>query len=127
MEQTPNEQPVSTWTAMGRGLLRRCPNCGRARLFRSYLKPVERCSACGEEYGHIRADDGPPWLSLVIVGHLIIPMAYAAERMVVWPIWISVTLWSTVALLMSMATLPICKGLFVAIVWAKKTPGSERT
>lgn len=126
MEQTSNEQPVSTWTAMGRGLLRRCPKCGRSRLFRSYLKPVERCSACGEEYGHIRADDGPPWLSLLVVGHLVVPMAYAAERAVVWPLWISISLWSAVALALTVMALPIARGLFVAIVWVKKSPGSKR-
>ena len=32
-----------------RGLRSRCPACGEGRLFRSFLKPVDHCEACGED------------------------------------------------------------------------------
>ena len=38
------------WTAMARGLLGRCPNCGKGRLFASYLTTVKQCEHCGEAY-----------------------------------------------------------------------------
>ena len=42
----------------------KCPNCGAGALFRSYLKQVDHCAVCGESYGKIHADDGPPWLTI---------------------------------------------------------------
>ena len=63
--------------AVGRGFSGRCPNCGKSKLFRGYLKQVDACPVCGERWGHIRADDAPPWLTILIVGHIIIPAAMA--------------------------------------------------
>ena len=34
----------------GRGMLRRCPNCGGGRLFRSWFKMAERCPRCGYKF-----------------------------------------------------------------------------
>ena len=52
----------------------RCPCCGKGKLFRAYLKQVDACSACGERFADIRADDGAPWLTLILVGHIFIPL-----------------------------------------------------
>ncbi|MCA0420344.1 MAG: DUF983 domain-containing protein, partial [Proteobacteria bacterium] len=41
--------------AVARGLRGRCPHCGKGRLFRAFLKPVDRCEACGEDLHHQRA------------------------------------------------------------------------
>jgi uncharacterized protein (DUF983 family) len=32
---------------LGRALLRRCPNCGSAGIFRSYLHQADSCPSCG--------------------------------------------------------------------------------
>src|SRR3954466_11896798 len=60
------------WTAMARGLLGRCPNCGKGKLFASYLTVVKQCDNCGEEMYHHRADDLPAYLVVVIVGHVVL-------------------------------------------------------
>ena len=39
----------SLWKAIGNGVMCRCPNCGKGKLFRSYLKINETCSECGEK------------------------------------------------------------------------------
>lgn len=121
-----DESRPATRVAIGRGLLGRCPRCGRSRLFRAYLKPVERCAACAEAFGHIRADDGPAWLTVLVVGHLVVPLAYAVERLWAWPMPVTVAAWSSLSLALVLALLPVAKGLFVALLWAKKAPGSER-
>ncbi len=33
-----------------RGFLGRCPHCGEGKLFKSFVKPVDNCLACGEEF-----------------------------------------------------------------------------
>ena len=68
-----------TKQAMIRGFLQRCPNCGKGHLFRAYLKQVDSCADCGEPFGHIRADDGPAWLTILITGHVVVGVALAVE------------------------------------------------
>ncbi|HKI15215.1 MAG TPA: DUF983 domain-containing protein, partial [Roseiarcus sp.] len=55
--------------AVTRGLIGRCPACGRGPLFRSYLKAVNTCKVCGEDLSHHRADDAPAYVTLLIVAH----------------------------------------------------------
>ena len=40
--------PRDTWAAIKRGLIRRCPACGKGRLFAGYLSVAENCPDCGE-------------------------------------------------------------------------------
>lgn len=46
---------------------------------------MENCSSCGEHFGKIHADDGPAWLTIIIVGHLVVPSALYAETVFRWP------------------------------------------
>lgn len=55
-----------------RGMANRCPACGGGRLFRAFLKPVDNCAACGAEMHHHRSDDLPPYISIVIIGHIAV-------------------------------------------------------
>lgn len=113
-------------TALLRGLKGRCPACGEGRLFARFLKPVERCAACGEPLGHLRSDDAAPWLTILVVGHIVVPLMLAVERVTVWPEWVAMAVWPAVALALCVAVLPRAKGLLMGVIWATKAPGSER-
>ena len=39
-----------------------------------YLSVGQRCQACGQELFHHRADDGPAYLTVLIVGHVMAPL-----------------------------------------------------
>ena len=67
--------PVRVWPAIIRAVSGRCPACGSGKFFKSYLRQVDRCSVCGESFGQIHADDGPAWLTIGMVGHIVVPMA----------------------------------------------------
>ncbi|MDZ4065861.1 MAG: DUF983 domain-containing protein, partial [Tabrizicola sp.] len=60
--------------ALLRGWRRKCPNCGAGPMMRGYLQVRESCPVCGEELHHHRADDGPAYLTILIVGHLLAPI-----------------------------------------------------
>ena len=126
MHHLRDEDRPALRVAMGRGLIGRCPNCGRARLFASYLKPIDRCAACGETYRHIRSDDAAPWLTVLVVGHLLVPIILAVESSVDWPSWIAMTLWPALALGLALLILPRAKGFLMSVIWATRSPGSER-
>ncbi len=111
--------------AVRRALRWRCPNCGQGRLMRAYLKPVERCAVCAERFGHIRADDAGPWLTILLVGHLVVPAALLVEQNTQWPAWVAMTVWPLVALALALLVLPRAKTLFIGIIWSTGAPGSE--
>ena len=69
-----NSNAVPMKLAARRAVLGRCPCCGEGKLFRAYLKQVDNCSVCGETFGHIRADDAAPWLTIILVGHIFVPL-----------------------------------------------------
>lgn len=114
------------WPSVLRGWNRRCPNCGQGPLLRGYLKVRDTCPVCREELHHHRADDGPAYLTILIVGHVLAPLMmflysqYRPEPLVLASILITVT----VAL--SLYLLPRLKGMMIAMQWAKRMHGFGR-
>ena len=110
----------------GRGFVGRCPNCGQSRLFARYLKQVDHCAICQEAYGHIRADDGPAWLTIVLVGHIVIPLAVIVTPRVDWPDWQMMIIWVSMVIVLTLLFLPRAKGLFIGVIWRTGCVGSEK-
>ncbi|MGB3147625.1 MAG: DUF983 domain-containing protein, partial [Paracoccaceae bacterium] len=66
------DRPVKP--AIKRGFRQRCPACGEGRLLTGYLTVRDACPSCGEPFHHHRADDGPAYLTILIVGHIMAPL-----------------------------------------------------
>ncbi|MDP3342737.1 DUF983 domain-containing protein [Frigidibacter sp.] len=115
------ERPLGP--ALKRGWKQRCPNCGSGPLMSGYLKVRDTCPVCSEPLHHQRADDGPAYLTILIVGHIMAPVilwAFVAFR----PdplVMASVFSVGTVAL--SLFLLPRLKGAMVGFQWAKRMHG----
>ncbi|WP_333712457.1 DUF983 domain-containing protein [Yoonia sp.] len=112
-----------TGQAVLRGLQCRCPHCGKGHIFARYLKVADTCPACGEELFHHRADDGPAYLTILVVGHII---GFVIHFMWVQfrpePLTMAITL-SVLAVVLSLALLPRMKGMVVGIQWARRMHG----
>jgi uncharacterized protein (DUF983 family) len=108
---------TSLATDLGRGLRGRCPACGEGRLFRRYLKVADHCGACGEELHHQRADDFPAYLVMVIVGHLLVPVALHVEIAYAPSYWLHLALWLPLTLGLCLGLLQPIKGAVVAAQW----------
>ena len=104
--------------AVKRGLLSRCPNCGDGKLFRSFLRPVANCSVCDEDYTAQRADDLPAYLTVLIVGHVVIALFMMVENMGGLSLWGHLAIWGPVTILMSLALLQPMKGATIGLQWA---------
>ena len=113
--------PTGAGNGFGRAVWRsfrgKCPACGEGRLFRAYLKVADECPSCGEEMHHHRADDFPAYLVIAITGHILVPIVLAVETEIVPALWVSVTLWPTLAFAMAMSLLQPVKGAVVAMQW----------
>jgi uncharacterized protein (DUF983 family) len=85
--------PDSFWTAVRRGAAGLCPCCGKGRLFDGYLKFQGECSNCGAPLGLIRADDAPPYFTILIAGHLLVPPVLWIEKAYQPAMWIHMVTW----------------------------------
>lgn len=109
--------------AIRNGLRRRCPNCGDGALFDGYLKVRDTCEVCRTEFHHHRADDGPAYLTILVVGHImgfVIHLVWVGFRP---DPWVMAILLTTLAVGLSLWMLPRLKGMIVAIQWAKRMHG----
>ena len=110
-------------TAMWRGVRGQCPQCGEKTLFRKYLKISDTCSACGLALSGHQADDAPPYFTIFIVGHVIVPVALIVERSYTPPLYVHAILFCLLAIVVSMITLPLVKGAVVGLQWALRMHG----
>lgn len=116
-----------TKRAMLRGWRRKCPNCGSGPLLKSYLKVNDSCSVCREELHHHRADDGPAYLTILFVGHLMAPLLHLA--FVTWrpePLTLF-TIFAVGCVGLSLYLLPRLKGAMVGYQWAREMGGFGKT
>ena len=119
-----DERPLKP--AVLKGWRRKCPNCGAGPLLKGYLTVRSTCSVCREELHHHRADDGPAYLTILIVGHLMAPflhiifVTYRPEPLVLFSIF------AVGCVALSLYLLPRLKGVVVAIQWAKRMHGFGR-
>jgi uncharacterized protein (DUF983 family) len=87
-------------------------------MFRRYLKVADACPHCGEELHHHRADDAPPYFTIVIVGHIVVGLVLAVEMAYRPPLWVHAALWLPLTLILTLVVLQVVKGALVALQWA---------
>ena len=87
------------------GLLCRCPNCGQGPLYAGFLKVIDRCEACGFDYGRLNTGDGAAIFIMQIAGGIVVFGALFA--MIAWnpPIW-----------LLLLIALPLVAGLSIGLM-----------
>lgn len=114
---THHEPRANVWVAIRRGLRLKCPKCGEGRILAGYLRPADACNVCHEDFSELRADDGPAWATLILVGHLISPafMLFATPNDTLR--WIGFAVVLSLMLAMVFFFQPRMKGLFMSIIW----------
>ncbi|MBX7536278.1 DUF983 domain-containing protein [Qipengyuania sp. GH1] len=122
----PISLPKTLPSALWRGTLCRCPRCGDGKLFRKWLKPVDRCSVCDLDITGQRADDLPAYIGIFVSGHLLAPViitlvvSYSLSPMALLAIIIPL------ALVMLIALLQPSKGAVIALQWWNGMHGFKR-
>jgi uncharacterized protein (DUF983 family) len=109
--------------SMRRGAMSKCPACGKGRLYSSYLKVVDACPACSEELHHHRADDAPPYFTMLIVGHFIVAGVMMVEDYFHPNYWVHIAMWFPLTIGLSLWLLPRIKGALVGLQWALRMHG----
>jgi uncharacterized protein (DUF983 family) len=101
-----------------RGLAGHCPACGKGVLFWKYLKVNGRCECCDTDLARYPADDGPAYLTIILIGHLVV------APMLIFPIiWRSNPAYSLPLILIPLAALtltvlPRIKGGWIGLMYS---------
>ena len=109
--------------AMRRGAARRCPSCGEGALFDGYLKVRGECPTCNEALHHQRADDGPAYLTILIVSHIAAPLLLLIYTLYRPSTTTLILAFLGGAVALSLILLPLIKGAWVGAQWAKRMHG----
>jgi len=103
-------------TAILRGLKGRCPACGNGPIFNGYLKVIPACANCGAPLGLARADDAPPYLTILVAGHIIVPLLFEVDRMGEPPVWLMAAIFLPLTLVLCLGLLRPIKGAMVGVM-----------
>lgn len=112
--------------AIWRGVRGTCPACGKAPLFETYLKPVEQCVYCAEQFSDISADDGPSWLTILMLGPVLALLAFVAS-MSGWSLFVTIPTLAVSIIAAVLLVLPRVKGGFIAALFlARNSDGHAK-
>jgi uncharacterized protein (DUF983 family) len=109
--------------ALLKGWRRRCPNCGKGAVLYRYLKVHDNCENCGQNFYHHRADDGPAYLTILIVGHILAPILHFVFVKFRPEPWIMACSFGTACVVLCLYLLPRIKGAIIAFQWARRLNG----
>ena len=103
-----------------RSLMKKCPQCGKGKLFSSYLKLYKSCHICNEELSVFRTDDFGPWLTIILAGHIIVPLILFVEQSYAPDLWLQTLVWIPLTIITVLLILPISKSICLAILWKQR-------
>jgi uncharacterized protein (DUF983 family) len=103
-------------TALGRGLMGRCPVCGQGREFDGFLSVVPQCEHCAAPLGLARADDAPPYFTILVVGHIVIPAMLIMQKMADPPTWLLSAIFLPLTVILAVGLIRPVKGATVGLM-----------
>lgn len=105
-------------TAVIRGLMNRCPNCGEGQLLRGYLKNPSECEICNTPLERYPAADGPAFFTMTIVLLLLIPLiGFTWVLLRPSPVMLMIIV-GPVSIVLALVLLRFVKGAFIGYLWA---------
>ena len=124
-QESTSTEKRDVWTALKRGFRGRCPRCGEGKLFRAFLKVDDHCANCGQDFSGHRADDLPAYLVIIIVGHIVVPLALMIETNYSPPVALQLAVYLPITFIASLALLQPVKGAVVGVQWALRMHGVD--
>lgn len=106
------EPPVSIVYA---ALACRCPRCGRGHLFRNLLEVRDRCTVCDLDLHAHDAGDGAMVGVILVLGAVVVALAFWVEFHFAPPLWVHALLWPAVTIPLAVAMMRPAKAALVAL------------
>ncbi len=118
--------PETAFQALARGFRGRCPSCDRSRLFAKFLKPIDQCPRCEQDWSPQQADDFPAYLSIIVTGHIMAPIIISFVKYSNLPIWGDMAIILPLAIILMIFLLQPAKGAVIAFQWWMGMHGFKR-
>jgi len=93
----------------------RCPRCGQGRLYRSILEVRARCEHCDLDLAGNDAGDGAAALVILVLGAIIVGLAFWTEFRFAPPLWVHAILWPVVTVPLAIALIRPAKAALIAM------------
>jgi uncharacterized protein (DUF983 family) len=97
-------------------LLCRCPRCGTGPLFHNLLSVRPACAACGLDLSANDTGDGPAALVILLLGAIIVGMAFYVEFHYSPPLWVHAILWPVVTVPLAIVMIRVLKA---GLIWSQ--------
>ncbi len=107
------------------GAVGQVPSMRRGQDLRQVPQGQSDLRHCGLELSHHRADDMPPYIVIMIVGHIVVGLNLAFEQGAEWPIWLHYAIWPALTVISALVLLQPVKGALVGYQWALKMHGFD--
>ncbi len=118
--------PKTALQAIWRGARNRCPSCERTKLFPKFLKPIERCKICDQNWAAQQADDFPAYVAILLTGHIMAPLIIAFIGHTDLPLWMNTAILLSLTIFLTTSLLQPAKGAIIALQWWMGMHGFKR-
>ncbi len=85
---------------------------------RSCLQPI-----AARNLHHEKAHDAPPYFTMTIVAHIVVPALFIVEKLWAPSLWIHAAIWLPLTLVLTLGLLPMVKGAIIGLQWANRMHG----
>ena len=99
---------------MKRGFNKRCPCCGLTQYLEVMLKLITNVS-CGIKLSDYKSDDGPAYITIFIIGHILIPIILLTEKYFSPSLYLQMFIWPLITVFSSLWLLPRLRELFIGV------------
>lgn len=97
-----------------------CPQCDAKSMFAGPVAFSEKCDSCGLDYSSFNVGDGPAALLTMVIGAVIIVLAFLLDIAVRPPFWIHAVIWIPVTIAMVVVCLRAAKGALLTLEYRNK-------
>lgn len=115
--------PRPVFQSIRRGVMGNCPNCNEGRMFGKWLKVEHTCTVCDEELHHEKAQDFPPYITITIVGHIVLTLLMIVESNTDLSMITHLVIWIPLTIVLSIYLMQPVKGGVVGLQWALRMFG----
>jgi uncharacterized protein (DUF983 family) len=93
----------------------RCPRCGEGRLYRNLLEVRPRCAHCDLDLAQSDAGDGAAALVIMVLGAIIVGLAFWTEFHFAPPVWVHAVVWPVVTVPLAILMIRSAKAGLIAM------------
>lgn len=91
-----------------------CPRCGAKGLFAGAARFAPRCTSCELDYGKFNVGDGPAAFLTMVIGALVVGLAFWVEVKFNPPLWLHAVLWIPFVMASTLWGLRVSKAALLA-------------